>query len=211
MSNELKLDNDLAKDAKPVKVGDDSTGLLLGTDYASVDKQPTEAQHIANKQYVDSSRIWQTTFGGYKTNNNSSVSYYYQYYPNGNSWSNTDTSPTSLSYFDAYSYQFCALYDGLIKEMRITLRASDTGTTDPLKFYVFKGNPVDEGGSTTLTQIGVTTSITPVASKQMVTKTKFVSGNQFSKDDKLWVMYKKDSTSGNQDLYFGITLNGVYM
>jgi len=53
VANELKLDNSLAKDAKPVKVGDDSTGLLLGTSSVSVVNQPTELQHITNKEYVD--------------------------------------------------------------------------------------------------------------------------------------------------------------
>ena len=43
----------------------------------------------------------------------------------------------------------------------------------------------------------------------MVTSTD-VSANTFTADDKLWVMYKKDSTSGNQDLYFAVTINGEY-
>ena len=86
----------------------------------------------------------------------------------------------------------------------------DTGLTDPLKFYVFKGTPANEGTSISLTQIGVTTAIVPVASKMIVNSTDISSSNTFNAGDYLWVMYKKDSTSGNQDLYFSVTMSGEY-
>ena len=44
----------------------------------------------------------------------------------------------------------------------------------------------------------------------MKTSTDISSSNDFSATDRLWVMYKKDSTSGNQDLYFEVTISGEY-
>ena len=153
---------------------------------------------------------WTTTAGGYKTNNNSALTYYFQHYPNYHLWSNSDSSPTSISYTDSYCYQFCAAADGTLTNITVTCRASDTGTTDPLKFYVFKGSPANEATSVGLTLIGTTGTITPVASKQMHLSTDISSSNTFSAGDKLWIMLKKDSTSGNQDLYFAVSISGEY-
>jgi hypothetical protein len=79
-----------------------------------------------------------------------------------------------------------------------------------LKFYVFKGTAGNDAPSTSLTQIGVTDTITPISGRQMNTSTDISSSNDFSATDRLWVMYKKDSTSGNQDLYFEVTISGEY-
>ena len=53
MANELKLDNPLARDMKPVKVNDKSTGLLISDSNVFVESQPTEENHVATKKYVD--------------------------------------------------------------------------------------------------------------------------------------------------------------
>jgi hypothetical protein len=156
------------------------------------------------------SRVWTSTAGGYKTNNNSATIYYFQNYPNYHSWGNSDSSPTSIHYTDAYSYQWCANSPGILTNISVTCRASDTGTTDPLKFYVYKGQPGNNATSTSLTLIGTTGTITPVASKQMFLSTDITSSNDFDAGDKLWIMLKKDSTSGNQDLYFAVTISGEY-
>ena len=66
---------------------------------------------------------WTTTAGGYKTNNNSALTYYFQYYPNYHLWSNSDSSPTTISYQDSYAYQFCAPADGTLTNIRVTCRA----------------------------------------------------------------------------------------
>ena len=50
----LRLDNMLASDKKPVKIGDKSTGLLLADNEVFIEKSPTSENHIANKKYVDS-------------------------------------------------------------------------------------------------------------------------------------------------------------
>ena len=153
---------------------------------------------------------WAYTGGGYKTNNNSSSFYYFQHYPNYHLWSNADSSPTSISYTDAYSYSFCGAASGTLTNISVTCRASDTGATDPLKFYVYKGVVGNNASATLLTLIGTTGTITPVANKQMALSTDISSSNTFGASDKLWIMLKKDSTSGNQDLYFAVTISGEY-
>ena len=97
-----------------------------------------------------------------------------------------------------------------LKNIHVTLRAFDTGLTDPVRFYVYKGTPGNNASSTSLTLIGTTGAITPISGKQMMLSTDISSSNAFSANDKLWVMYKKDSTSGNQDLYFSLTVSGEY-
>ena len=153
---------------------------------------------------------WTKTMSGYKTNNNSATSYYFCYYANENLWSNSDSSIAAISYTDVYAAEFVAPANGTLTNIRAVVRGLDTGLTDPLKFYVFKGTPANEGTSISLTQIGVTTAIVPVASKMIVNSTDISSSNTFNAGDYLWVMYKKDSTSGNQDLYFSVTMSGEY-
>ena len=181
---------------------------LYFTNAAGNDIQITSGSSIAGGGGGTSR--WSNTSGGYKTNNNSSTTYYFQYYPNYHVWANLDSSPTTLSYTDSYAYNFCAPADGALTNITVTCRASDTGATDPLKFYVFKGVPSNEATTVSLTQIGVTGTITPVSAKQMHLSTDISSSNTFSAGDKLWVMLKKDSTSGNQDLYFAVTISGTY-
>ena len=155
-------------------------------------------------------QTWTKSLGGYKTNNNSASNYYFQYYPNYHLWSNADSSPTSISYSDVYSAAYFPKASGTLTNIDVVCRGNDTGITDPLKFYVFKGTPANNVTSTSLTQIGVTDTITPIAFRQMKVSTDISSSNDFSATDRLWVMYKKDSTSGNQDLYFEVTISGEY-
>ena len=153
---------------------------------------------------------WTFTVGGFKSNNNSSSVYYFTSYPGYYIWTNSDSSPTTLSWSDIISYEWGAPADGTLTNIHVTLRAYDTGLTDPLKFYVYKGTPGTNASSTSLTLIGTTGAITPISGKQMMLSTDISSSNAFSANDKLWVMYKKDSTSGNQDLYFSLTVSGEY-
>jgi hypothetical protein len=154
---------------------------------------------------------WQTHIGGYKTNNNSSSNYYLYYRPNSDNWSNYDSTPTSLSYSDSLATVLIAPYAGKITKISVAGYTQDTGATDPFKFYIFKGTAGHGDNSLTLTQIGATGTITPTqAYRQFVENTDFTTSNTFSENDSLFVMLKKDSTSGNQDFYFGVTLSGVY-
>ena len=228
MAKNLTTDKQLDTHLKPLKSGEELSSLELSSKgngaRVSGDLEivggfgkgdtPTANNHLATKKYVDDNAggtlIWSKTVGGYKTNNNSASNYYFAHYTNENGWSNSDSSPTTLSYLDIGAHEVEATSDGTLTKISVSLRASDSGATDPLKFYVFKGTPADESTSTSLTQIGATSTITPVASKQMISSTSISSSNTFSAGDKLWVMYKKDSTSGNQDAYFTVTISGEY-
>jgi hypothetical protein len=179
-------------------------GTSLGTSASTL---PTQN---AVKSYVDANRRWSIETGGYRSNNNSSTTYYFQYRPNGEIWSNTDSSIASLSVYDSYASMLVAPYDGKVTKISVHGYANDTGATDPLKFYVFKGTPSAGSTSISLTQIGVTGTITPAALRIFVENTDISSSNTFSENDAIYVMYKKDSTSGNQDLYFSITVSGEY-
>ena len=228
MVTNLTTDRQIDTHLKPIKSREELSSLELSTKgngaRISGDLEivggfgkgdtPTANNHLATKKYVDDNAggtlIWSKTVGGYKTNNNSASNYYFAHYTNENGWSNSDSSPTTLSYLDIGAHEVEATSDGTLTKISVSLRASDSGATDPLKFYVFKGTPADESTSTSLTQIGATSTITPVASKQMISSTSISSSNTFSAGDKLWVMYKKDSTSGNQDAYFTVTISGEY-
>ena len=154
---------------------------------------------------------WSRSIGGYKTNNNSSSSYYMNYYNGFYGWTASDSSPTSLSYSNGSRCGvFHAPADGTLTNIRISLYALDTGLTDPLKFFVYKGTISDGGSSVSTTLIGTSDTITPVASDTMFESKDFSSSNSFSEGDTLYVMLKKDSTSGNQDVYFSVTISGEY-
>ncbi len=156
-------------------------------------------------------QTWSKTVGGYKTNNNSSSFYYMQTYPNYHSWSSSDSSPTTLSYVNtSKASTWHANKDGTLTNMRITLRAGDTGLTDPLKFYVYKGTVANDTSSTYLTLIGTSSTITPISGRTMVVSDDFSSSNDFDEGDSLFIMLKKDSTTGNQDVYFQVTISGEY-
>ena len=133
------------------------------------------------------------------------------YYNGFYGWTASDSSPTSLSYSNGSRCGvFHAPADGTLTNIRISLYALDTGLTDPLKFYVYKGTISDGGSSVSTTLIGTSDTITPVALDTMFESKDFSSSNSFSEGDTLYVMLKKDSTSGNQDVYFSVTISGEY-
>lgn len=51
--NHLKLQHKLKSDRQVVKVGDDSSGLLLKDNRVFVEQQPSEENEVATKKYVD--------------------------------------------------------------------------------------------------------------------------------------------------------------
>ena len=187
-----------------------SANIILDEDNMATDSNTALATQQSIKAYVDTNRRWSIETGGYRSNNNSSSTYYFQYRPNGEIWSNTDSSPTSISVYDSYASMLIAPYDGKVTKISVHGYANDTGATDPLKFYVFKGTPSAGTTSMSLTQIGVTGTITPAALRVFVENVDITSSNTFSQHDAIFIMYKKDSTSGNQDLYFSITVSGEY-
>ena len=48
----LKLQHKLSQDRQVVKIGDDSTGLLLKDNRVFVEQQPSDENEVATKKYV---------------------------------------------------------------------------------------------------------------------------------------------------------------
>jgi hypothetical protein len=154
---------------------------------------------------------WHQTLGGYKTNNNSTSNYYTIYRVGYDNWSNSDSSPTSLSNYDSYSTAFTAPADGTLTNITVVGQALDTGAADAFKFYVYKAVPPHNGTTATATLIGTTSAISTSATTRVFNvSTDISSSNTFSAGDSLYVWLKKDATSGNQDLYFSVAISGEY-
>ena len=154
---------------------------------------------------------WHIQTGGYRLNNNSSTNYYFQYRPNSDNWSNYDSSIGTISSTDIQASMLNAPYDGKVTKISITGYTIDTGATDPFKFYVFKGTATNNASSMSLTEIACSSVITPSAPYRIfLDNTDITSNNTFSENDFLYVMYKKESTSANQDIYFSVTVSGEY-
>tara|TARA_Y100000593_G_C4308806_1_gene337235 strand:+ start:1204 stop:2874 length:1671 start_codon:yes stop_codon:yes gene_type:complete len=158
-----------------------------------------------------STQYWDKQIGGYKTNNNSTTVYYTFYRFWYENWSNGDSSISSLSYTDSYSCFFIAPRAGTITNIKIQGTATDTGATDPFKFYFYKSAMSSDTTAVSLTAMFNTSAITPPTANRTWTHTEdFSSSNTFAENDMLFVYLKKDSTSGNQDLFWNMNLNGEY-
>ena len=155
---------------------------------------------------------WTRNTGGYITNKTSTTLYYFQYRPNSEFWSNSDSSPTSINQYDAPACQFHAPADGTLTNITAMGYVNDTGAVDPFKFYVYKGTPTNDASSTSLTLIGTSAAPATISSagKTFVINTDISSSNSFSAGDALFIMWKKDSNTGSQDVYFSITISGEY-
>ena len=216
--NYLKLQHKLKSDRQVVKVGDDSSGLLLKDNRVFVEQQPSEEQEVATKKYVDdntssssSAQYWHQIVSGYRINNTSTTLYYTFYRFWFENWSNSDSSPTSVSDTDIYSSFFIAPRAGSITNIRLQGWANDTGATDPVKFYIYKAAQSSNEDSTTASSCVTTSAITPPAASKTFTHSEdFSSDNTFSEGDNLYIWLKKDSNSGNQDLYYNICISGEY-
>ena len=229
LADDSPIDNHL----KPLKIGNKTTNIELsedevcykGKELVSGDIEGTAIKSTSEtggskflREDGDGTCSWQTagggtqcwtfTLGGYMLNNNSSTNYYTSFYTNYFYWLNSDSSPTSISYTDAYTYNYKAPKAGVLTKICVTARAT---RTDPFKIYVYKAAPATGDTSTSATLIGTSDTITPPATNQLVVvDTTISSSNTFSAGDALYVWLKKDSTSGTQSIYFTITIQGDY-
>jgi len=185
---------------------------LYFTNDAGNDIQLTSGSSIAGGGGGGSTTlVWHQTIGGYRLNNTSTSSYYTFYRFWNENWGNLDSSPTNINTYDAYASFMITPAAGTLTGIKIVGRASDTGFDDPFKFYMFKGTVANDATSVTCTAIATTSAITPTTSGRTFTHNEsFSSSNSFSAGDSLYIWLKKDSNSGNQDLYFNITVFGEY-
>ena len=213
----LELENPLDHNAKPIKIGDNITPLEVSTDKLWYQKTPTDTYEVVNKKYVDDNAgggsvgtfRWHQAFGGYKSGNSSTTNYYMPYYPWNQAWNNYDTSPTTISYPDAYSAIWIAPAAGTLTRIDVIIRGT---STDDVQFYVFKGDIAVEGeASTSLTQIGASGVIDITASAETHYATASISSsNTFAAGDALWVMYKKEEHNFSTTDYFSGSISGEY-
>ena len=149
--------------------------------------------------------------GGYVLNRTSTTTYYFQFRPLGESWSNAESSPTSINVYDAPAALWIAPAAGKITNLTVQGYVNDTGAADPFKFYIFKGSSTHNATSTSLTSFLTTSQITASAALRNVRHSEdFTSSNTFSAGDTFYVMFKKDSNTGSQDIYFSMTVSGEY-
>tara|TARA_Y100001970_G_scaffold265577_1_gene353345 strand:+ start:5163 stop:6692 length:1530 start_codon:yes stop_codon:yes gene_type:complete len=154
---------------------------------------------------------WHCQVGGYKTNNTSTSNYYTFYRIWYDNWSNFESSPTSVNAWDAFSTFYIAPADGTVTNIRVVGYAQDTGATDPFKFYLYKATTSHNATSTSLTAIANTDAIEVSSSSRNFVESKDISsGNSISAGEQLYIFLKKDSNTGNQDLYFSIAISGEY-
>jgi hypothetical protein len=154
---------------------------------------------------------WHTELGGYRTNNTSTTTYYTFYRKWYDNWSNSDSSPTSINVYDSPSVAWIAPADCTVTNFRVVGYCNDTGATDPFKFYIYKGTTAHDATSTSLTLVANTDAISCAAALRAFNESKDISsGNSISAGEQLYVFLKKDSNTGNQDLYFNIVMSGEY-
>ena len=208
---DINFDNQRLTGVNRITFNDSSTfSGVADEDDMSSDSNLLVPSQQSVKAYVDSNKRWMIQTGGYRSNNNSDTNYYFQYRPNGEVWSNYDSSIGTISVYDSYASMLIAPYAGKVTKISVHGYATDTGASDPIKFYLFKGTTQAGNTNLTLTEIGVTAEITPVSGRQFTMNTSISSSNTFARNDSLYVMYRKESTSANQDLYFSVTVSGEY-
>tara|TARA_R100001594_G_scaffold102525_2_gene137261 strand:+ start:435 stop:1580 length:1146 start_codon:yes stop_codon:yes gene_type:complete len=158
-----------------------------------------------------STAYWHQIVSGYRNNNTSTTNYYTFYRVWYEFWGNVDNDPSTIIDQDTYSTFFIAPRAGTITNLKVQGYAADTGATDPFKFYFYKGAMSNNADTMSLTSMGDSGAITPPANGKTFSHTvDFSSDNAFSEDDCLYVWLKKDSNSGNQDLYFTLNVSGEY-
>ena len=87
----------------------------------------------------------------------------------------------------------------------------DTGATDPFRFYLYKGTTSHNATSTSLSAVANTDAIeVDGTTKNFVESLDISSSNSISEGEQLYLFLKKDSNTGNQDVYFSITVSGEY-
>ena len=185
------------------------TELYFTTD-AGNDIQLTDGTSAAGGG-GSSTAYWHQMVSGYRSNNTSTSTYYTFYRMWFELWGNSDSDPSSISDTDVYSSFFIAPRAGTITNMKVQGWANDTGATDPFKFYFYKAALDNNSDSVSLTSMMNSGAITPPAASKTFSHTvDFSSDNTFAEDDSLFIWLKKDSNSGNQDLFFNINVSGEY-
>ena len=192
-------------------VKSDTPNNLYFTNDAGNDVQITNGSSIAGSGGGGGTQRWSVSTGGFRTNNTSTTNFYFQFRVNGENWSNVDSSPTSLNRFDFPAALWSAPADCTLTNIRVRGYTNDTGAGDAFRFYVYKSAlPHNSTSNATLTLIGETDAISTTGARSFNVSKDISSSNSISDGEVLFVMLKKDANTGNQDLFFSVTISGEY-
>jgi len=170
--NNLKLQHKLKSDRQVVKVGDDSSGLLLKDNRVFVEQQPSEEQEVATKKYVDDNSGGSTEFrqilhGGF---NYSSLAGTKVYLPLNGTLSEL-SSTSSVNEFRSYVVP----YDGYLNQ--VIIRSEEACGSTIVGFHKSStGTEIPNNTATSTVTIQMTVDDT-------ATKFSFGSSNTFSAGD----------------------------
>lgn len=137
--NHLKLQHKLKSDRQVVKVGDDSSGLLLKDNRVFVEQQPSEEQEVATKKYVDDNSGGSTEFrqilhGGFNYSSSAGTKVYLPLNGTLSELSNTSSVNEFRSYvvpYDGYLNQVIIRSEEACGSTVVGFHKSSTGTEIP--------------------------------------------------------------------------------
>ena len=187
--NYLKLQHNLKSDRQVIKVGDDSSGLLLKDNRVFVEQQPSEEQEVATKKYVDDNTGGSTEFrqilhGGF---NYSYTAGSKVFLPLNGTMSEL-TNTTSVNEFRSY----VAPYDGYLNQ--VIMRSEEACGSTVVGFH--KSSTGTEIPNSTA-EVEVTVDMT---ADDTATKFAFTSSNTFSAGDIISISF--DPTNDANDSNF---------
>tara|TARA_Y100000361_G_C11050490_1_gene284898 strand:+ start:9 stop:623 length:615 start_codon:yes stop_codon:yes gene_type:complete len=157
---------------------------------------------------TNTSRTFQITVPGYVAGITDNTNYYHRQSTSFLNWSGgVDADPTSaFPAADLVTNWFTMPYNGSITRVRVQ---GISNTTDPFRFYIFKGAASSDAASLDLTTVGFVAITPPTAdeSYEYNAGTSFVS---LSAGDRVYVFFKKTSGSGSVNNYYNISIEGKY-
>ena len=208
----LKVEPLLDQHLKPIKSGDETTPLNISTDKVTYGKEPTDNDELVNKYYADNRYGWQTSIvGGYKTNTNTTSYYFTLPTVNDSRWTDSDASISAIDADMAVTSPiFVCVKNTVITNFHFQGYTSDTGYDDPFEFFLYRSLPVDGDTTSDTTLVWQSERIVSTASGRIIAHDESINNITVDKDQRLYLFYKKATTSANQDLYFSAQLSGYY-
>ena len=185
----LKLQHKLSQDRQVVKIGDDSTGLLLKDNRVFVEQQPSEEQEVATKKYVDDNSVGSTEYrqilhGGFNYSSSAGTKVYLPL--NGTIAELSSTS--SVNEFRSYVVP----YDGYLNQ--VIIRSEEACGSTIVGFHKSStGTEIPNNTATSTVTIDMSADDT-------ATKFEFGSSNTFSAGDIISISF--DPTNDANDSNF---------
>ena len=185
----LKLQHKLSQDRQVVKIGDDSTGLLLKDNRVFVEQQPSEENEVATKKYVDDNSGGGTEFrqilhGGFNYSSSAGTKVYLPLNGTLSELSNT----SSVNEFRSYVVP----YDGYLNQ--VIIRSEEACGSTVVGFHKSStGTEIPNNTATSTVTIDMSADDT-------ATKFTFGSSNTFSAGDIISISF--DPTNDANDTNF---------